>query len=372
MLRRESGEIILNLQETAMDKQLLDYYTDYLITSTHQTTSTGLSRILANSISHDKFTRFLSSGEFGSKELWQLVKQTVRDIETEDGVIVIDDTISEKPYTDENELVCWHYDHSKGRSVKGIGLLTGLLVGRDDLSLPVVFDLIRKDSIEKDGKRRSSKSKNQRMRECLDIVMKNQVKFRWVITDVWYASAENMRSIKGYDKEFIMPIKNNRKVALSEQDKQQGHYVPIGSLQLEPGICKKVYLEKIPFPVTLVKEEYVNKDNSVGVQYLTCSDLTATYQQIISLYQKRWKVEEYHKSLKNNSSLTSSPTKTSKTQANHIFMSLVGYCKLELFRMKKGLNHFALKAKLYTKAMMAAFQEMKRLSVGIQLEFDFA
>ena len=185
MLRRESGKIILNLQETAMDKQLLDFYTDYLITSTHQTTSTGLSRILANSVSHDKFTRFLSSGEFGSKELWQLVKQTVRDIETEDGIIILDDTISEKPYTDENELVCWHYDHSKGRSVKGIGLLTGLMVGKDDLSLPVVFDLIRKDSIEKDGKRRSSKSKNQRMRECLEVVMKNQVKFRWVITDVW-------------------------------------------------------------------------------------------------------------------------------------------------------------------------------------------
>ena len=355
-----------------MNKELLDFYTDYLITSTCQTTATGLSELLSDSISHDKITRFLSSEDYTSKQLWKLVKPIVREVSLQEGILVFDDSISEKPYTDENELVCWHYDHSKGRSVKGINLLTGLYVGKDDISLPVVYDLIKKDKTTPDGKRKSSKSKNERMLECLSATINNQLAFRWVITDVWFASSDNMIAIKGYDKDFIMPLKNNRKVALSAKDKANGRYLPIGSLQLEPGICKQVYLEKIPFPVTIIKEEYVNKDLSTGDLYLVCSDLTATYQQIITLYQKRWKVEEYHKSLKNNSSLANSPTRVERTQSNHIFMSLIGYCKLELFKMRKGLNHFALKAKLYTKAMMAAFQEMKRLSVGVQLKFDFA
>ena len=43
-----------------MDK-LLDFYTDYLISSTRQTIATGLSRLLDNVISHDCITRFLSS-----------------------------------------------------------------------------------------------------------------------------------------------------------------------------------------------------------------------------------------------------------------------------------------------------------------------
>ena len=51
----------------------------------------------------------------------------VRDIE-DDGVLIFDDTIQEKPYTDENELISWHFDHSKAcpvlrhgnRTVKGI------------------------------------------------------------------------------------------------------------------------------------------------------------------------------------------------------------------------------------------------------------
>lgn len=355
-----------------MNKELLDFYTDYLITSTSQTTATGLSKLLPDRISHDKITRFLSSEDYTSKQLWKLVKPIIREVSMEEGILVFDDSISEKPYTEESELVCWHYDHSKGRSVKGINLLTGLYVGKDDISLPVVYDLIRKDKTTEEGKRKSSKSKNERMLECLSATINNRLAFGWVITDVWFASSDNMIAIKGYGKDFIMPLKNNRKVALSPKDKANGRYLPIGTLQLEPGICKEVYLEKIPFPVTIIKEEYVNKDYSTSDLYLVCSDLTVSYQQIITLYQKRWKVEEYHKSLKNNTSLASSPTSVERTQRNHIFMSLIGYCKLELFKMRKGLNHFALKAKLYTKAMMAAFQEMKRLSVGVQLKIDFA
>ena len=210
------------------------------------------------------------------------------------------------------------------------------------------------------------------MLECLEQALKNQLKFKWVITDIWFGSADNMKFIKEKQKEFIMPLKTNRKVAISLENKNKGKYVPIESLQIEPGDCLEVYMEKIPFPVTLIKEEYANKDDSTGVLYLVCSDLTVTYQQIITLYQKRWRVEEYHKSLKNNSSLANSPTRTVRTQSNHLFMSLVGYCKLELFRMRKGLNHFALKSKLYTTAMMAAFQELRKLNNGIQLKFEFA
>jgi hypothetical protein len=36
----------------------------------------------------------------------------VREIESEEGVLILDDSIEEKPYTDENEQICWHYDHS--------------------------------------------------------------------------------------------------------------------------------------------------------------------------------------------------------------------------------------------------------------------
>jgi hypothetical protein len=61
-----------------------------------------------------------------SQHLWQKVKPMVRAVQSPEGVIVIDDSISEKPYTDENDLICWHWDHAKRRSVKGILFVTAL------------------------------------------------------------------------------------------------------------------------------------------------------------------------------------------------------------------------------------------------------
>jgi hypothetical protein len=53
-------------------------------------------------------------------------------------------------------------------------------------------------------------------------------------------------------------------------------------------------------------------------------------------------------------------------------MSLVAFCKLEMLKMKNGLNHFALKAQLYTKAMALAIAELRRNAVGGQLTLNFA
>jgi hypothetical protein len=51
-------------------------------------------------------TRFLSSEDFSSKALWSLAKSTIRAIEMEEGIIVFDNSMAEKPYADENELIC--------------------------------------------------------------------------------------------------------------------------------------------------------------------------------------------------------------------------------------------------------------------------
>ena len=56
-------------------------------------------------VSHDKITRFLSERDYTSKDLWQKVKPTIRQIERADGVLIFDDTIQEKEWTDESELM---------------------------------------------------------------------------------------------------------------------------------------------------------------------------------------------------------------------------------------------------------------------------
>jgi hypothetical protein len=72
-------------------------------------------------------------------------------------------------------------------------------------------------------------------------------------------------------------------------------------------------------------------------------------------------VEEYHKSLKQNASLAKSPTRTVRTQSNHLFASLLAYIKLETLKFSQRLNHFALKAKIYLAANKAAWTELANM-----------
>lgn len=350
------------------NKELLDLYTDYLISSFGQTTGTGLSDLVGGSISHDRIQRFLSQGEFTSSDLWHFVKPHLRAIEHAEGCIIIDDSIAEKPYTDENDIIAWHYDHSQGRMVKGINFLSALYhVPSVDVSLPVAFRVVAKteqyvDKKDQKTKRRSPISKNEHYQALLRQAKHNQVLFRFVLSDVWYASAENMMFVKHeLQRDFINPLKTNRKVALSREDKQQGRYVRVESVPLEAGDVLEVHLEGVDFPLTLVKQVFVNEDGKSVTQYLVCSDLQLTSDQVTTIYQKRWNVEEYHKSLKQNASLERSPTHTVCTQTNHLFASLCGYVKLELLRISSHLNHFALKSTIYLRALQVAFDAFRLL-----------
>ncbi|SCY16383.1 Transposase DDE domain-containing protein, partial [Legionella israelensis DSM 19235] len=101
---------------------------------------------------------------------------------------------------------------------------------------------------------------------------------------------------------------------------------------------------------------------STGVLYLVSNDMTSSAERLYEVYQKRWRIEEYHKSIKQNASLNKSPTRTVKTQSNHIFAAIIAYCKLEMMKIKTKLNHFAIKYKLILRANQIAMQELKNMA----------
>jgi len=61
-----------------MNKEHLELYTDYLLSTFGYATATGLSQMVNGQVSHDQITRFLSGQEYTSKDLWMEVKATVR------------------------------------------------------------------------------------------------------------------------------------------------------------------------------------------------------------------------------------------------------------------------------------------------------
>ena len=190
----------------------------------------------------------------------------------------------------------------------------------------------------------------------------NQIQFRYVLTDVWFASAENMMFIRhDTGKDFVMPVKTNRKVALSYDNRRHDRYVRADKVVFRTDTPIKIFPEDVDFPMLPVKQVFADKDGSTGILYLVSSDTALTYEQITIIYRKRWNMECYHKSLKQNVSLEKSPTKTVNTQKNHFFASLCGYVRLEMLKISSRLNHFALKAKIYMNALRSAFSELQKL-----------
>jgi hypothetical protein len=236
-----------------MGGDILDLYRDYLLVSTRKVTATGLSELADGAISHDQITRFLAGEELNGKSLWLKTKKLVRQYENGEGCLIFDDTIVEKAYMDENEIICWYYDHSKGRNVKGINILTAFYVVENEygkLQIPIDYQIITKtktETDEKSGKERraSERSKNELMREMISRTIQKHLKFGSVLADSWFASAENMRFIGKKGKVFIFEINDNRLVAVNEQEREKGRFVRIDRMEIPDEEPMLVYLVSV-------------------------------------------------------------------------------------------------------------------------------
>ena len=350
---------------TPRASEILDLYSDYLIASFSQTSATGLSRLVPD-LSHDQVTRFLGGKEFDNKDLWKIVKPHLRQIQDEDAVLIFDDTIEEKAFSDESELICWYYDHTLNRNVKGINLLSALYYS-NDISLPVSLHFVQKTERVTDSKTGKDKwesplSKNEVLRQMITSAIHRQIPFRYVLADSWFSSDKNMEFIKiSAKKDFIIPLKDNRNIYLEAASSNKRNPVKITELEFNTETMCDVWLEGLSFPVHISRQVFLNEDGSCKTLYLCTSDLTLLDSGIASIYKKRWKVEEYHKSLKSNASFAKSPARRVGSQLNHLFSSVVAFVKMEVCRIGSGLNHFKQKARIYLASMKSAWAELQEV-----------
>ena len=191
-----------------MDKHLLDLYTDYLISSFGHDHGHGLSALLGGTLSHDQISRFLTRQRLHLRR-FVATGQTARPPDAKRRRRSHSSMTASKrnPIRDESELICWHWDHTVNRSVKGINLLTCLYYCQE-VALPVAFELVKKPDLATDKKtgkpkRAWPKTKNEYLREMLAQCQKNQLPFRYVLNDTWFASAENMVYLKADAQERL-------------------------------------------------------------------------------------------------------------------------------------------------------------------------
>ena len=200
-----------------------------------------------------------------------------------------------------------------------------------DVVLPFGYEIIHKDTSFSDigtrsVKSKSSTSKNEHFRNLIQQSIDNKVIFEHILADNCFGSKENMEFIDKLGKKFIIGIKSNRTVALSGKDKKLVKFQQVSSLNMQDGESKKLWLKGLSFQVMLTKKVFINEDGSTGILYLASNNIEHEADHLYQIYQKRWRIEEYHKSIKENASLAKSPTKKVRSQANYIFASIVAFC----------------------------------------------
>ena len=353
-------------------KSYAEIYINFALSSFGKIEMTKLSTILDGQYSHDVFTKnLLLNDEIETdKELWSHVKPILRNYENEeDGCLIIDDSLLKKPHSKVNDIICWNYDHTIGKSLKSILMLNFHYTDASGISLPVGYEIMTKtedvyDEKKKKWVKKSKFTKNEIMRDKLEILhFHNELKYRYILFDKWFASIENLVFINDVlKKKFVCPLKKNRKVALSKEDKLNGKYVSIADVDMEGCSSRLVYLEGYEDTLKITKQVSKDGDDDESIYlYLVTNDIDLTTDKILEIYKRRWKIEEYHKSLKQNLKIEHSPTKVMTSQLNHIFLSVCGFIKLERLRLNYKMNHFAIQEKIYIEALRLAYQKVEEL-----------
>lgn len=94
----------------------------------------------------------------------------------------------------------------------------------------------------------------------LKVCCQNQLKWRYALADSCFSSSENMKYIHAtLEKQFIFALKSNRLIALSKEDKANGRYTRIDSIQWSE---MKVFLLLLPYSFKRIFFQVITQINS--------------------------------------------------------------------------------------------------------------
>jgi hypothetical protein len=190
-----------------------------------------LAEVAGGAFAHDAANRFLNREAFSGKDLYEEAGPL---LELEGGTLSVDDTVLDKPYSQEGktELVGYFWSGKHGRAVKGVCLVTLLYTDPNGVSLPVNFRLVDKAE---------GKTKNELFREMVNEVLGWGLRPAVVSADSWYSGLENLKFLRQKGLGFLIGLEKNRIVSEREHE-----YVPVEGLEL-PACGKVVHLRKFGF-----------------------------------------------------------------------------------------------------------------------------
>ena len=238
-------------------------------------------------------------------------------------MLIIDDTILDKPYSKHIDLVYRQWSGKHHQIVNGINLETVVWTDNEAI-IPVDFRIY---DINTDGK-----TKNDHFLDMLNKAEERGFNSEFVLFDTWYSSVKNLKAIRNKSWHWLTRLKKNR---LVNPDKTGN--VTIELLTIPPD-GMKVHLKEYGFIKVF---RIVSKDGDT--QYWATDVLDMQEEKRKELAKKAWKIEEYHRGIKQFCGVERCQARRNSVQRAHILMTLRAVLRFEIQRITTGITWFETK-----------------------------
>ena len=289
-------------------------YTSFLQASSIRYSGLALSEVSPVSLSHDSVNRWLRSRSFRPSGIWDLSQRLINMMEP--CILVGDDTVLDKHRNEEIDLVHYQYSGNAHDVIAGIGLVNLVWHGLENKEfIPVDYRVYDKDT---DGK-----TKNDHFRDMLKLAQERGLNPDAVVMDAWYSSLDNLKAIRSMGWIWVMGLKKNRKVNRGETLEKL--LIPDEGLQIH--LRGYGWITVFRFVAKNGRTDYIatNKENP-------------SRDRIEAIIKARWKIEVYHRELKQTCGLERCQSRTGRAQRNHIFLAISAWIQKYKRRLVEGIS----------------------------------
>jgi len=292
-------------------------YCQFLLTSPLNYTQTYLADHVQG-LSHDRINRALQKIDVSRQDLWNSIQETL--VLDPNGYLLFDDTVLDKNRSEKIEGVKRQYSGNAHGVIKGIGVVTCVYVNpKTNQFWGVDYRIYNPDE--------DQKSKLDHVSEMLQTAQ-SRLSFKTVLIDSWYATQDLMKQVDEMNKIYYTVVKKNRLV-----DETQGvqAYQKIEDLtwseeELRQG--KRVKLHHFPAQHKVQLFRITALPNKI--EFVVTNDLTQNSgEDTRKTCGIRWKIEEFHRELKQLTGIESCQCRKAILQKNHIGCAMLVWARLK-------------------------------------------
>ena len=329
-------------------------YCQYLLSSQINYTMTNLAEHLEN-ISHDKINYYLKNEKLTPRLLWDNVKDLI--LVDEDAYIIFDDTVLDKRFSSEMEIVRRQYSGNEHGVVKGIGIVNCIYVNPKTLQFWVID--YRIFDPENDGLTKVDHVKNM----LVSLVYQRNLPFETVLMDTWYAVNKLMLYIDSLDKIYYCPLKTNR---LVDDSFGKEKYKNIKNLEWDDEDLEDGKILKVKgFPGNKKVKLFRVIVSTDRTDYVATNDLSQSSTDIAQQVCKvRWKIEEFHREIKQLTGIESCQCRKARLQRNHIACAILVWLRLKNLAYISGQTIYQIKHGLLSNYLIG---QLKRPDVAMSI-----